>query len=123
MNSARLWIVVSSVVWFVAGTVFGLIASGHWAPDEPEPSPIEHYTDRMISEFDLQGDRARYFRILMDKYQEEIDRAKEDHMARQASAMEPRLRDLGLKYKEHIKNHVLSEEQRAQFERLTAESF
>ena len=74
----------------------------------------------MIAEFDISPTRARYFRILMDKYQEEIEQVKEDHMAAQASAMEPELRNLGLRYNEHIKNHVLREHQRDEFERLSS---
>ena len=123
MNSARLWIVAASLVWFVAGGVASLLATGYWQPEQPEPSPMEHYTNRMITEFELDGDRARYFRVLMEKYQEEIDQVKADHIAAQAAAIEPRLRELGLRYRSHIKNYVLPEERRAEFEVLSSGAF
>lgn len=121
MNSYRFWIVIASTIWFISGIVVGLSAAGAWKKELPEPSPVEHYTARMISEFGMQPERAELFRQLMDEYQEEIEDVREQHIARQASSMEPELARLGARYTDLIRDRVLSPAQRDQFERLSSE--
>ena len=121
MNSYRFWILIASVIWFVSGVVVGLTAAGVWKQDLPEPSPVEHYTARMISEFGMKPERAQLFRELMAEYQEEIEDVREQHMAQQASSMEPEMARLGSRYTELIRDRVLTQVQREQFDRLASE--
>ena len=118
MNSARLWLTVASLIWFISGVSLGLLGAGLWTEPEPDPSPIEHYTDRMIAEFEMKPERARLFRHLMAGYQEEIERIKEQHIAEQRSAMEPELTKLGDRYTGLIRDKVLPESERAKFDAL-----
>lgn len=120
MNSLRFWIIIGSVTWFISGLAAGLLMSGALHESVPDPSPVEHYTSRMISEFDMKPERARLFRLMMADYQGEIERVKEQHMAQQASEMEPELRRLGQRYNELIRDRVLSQAQQAQFDRLSS---
>jgi hypothetical protein len=121
VNSFRFWMVLASVVWFASGLATGLLAAGVWKDSTPETGGVEHYTARMITEFDMEPERARLFRHLMDEYQEEIEAVKKQHMAQQASAMEPELRRLGERYNELIRDRVLSQAQREEFDRLCTE--
>ena len=121
MNSPRFWILVASVTWFISGLAAGLLVSGAFEKPAPDASPVEHYTSRMISEFDMQPERARLFRLMMAEYQGEKESIKEQHIAQQASAMEPELRRLGERYNDLIRDRVLSHAQRAHYERLSSE--
>lgn len=120
MNSLRFWIIVGSVTWFISGLAAGLLISGAFQKPAPDSSPVEHYTSRMISEFDMKPERARLFRLMMAEYQGEIERVKEQHMAQQASEMEPELRRLGQRYSDLVWDRVLSDSQRAQFDQLSS---
>ncbi len=120
MNSPRFWILVASVTWFISGLAAGLLVSGAFEKPAPDASPVEHYTSRMISEFEMQPEGARLFRLMMAEYQGEKESTKEQHIAQQASAMEPELRRLGEHYNNLIRDRVLSRAQRAQFERLSS---
>ncbi len=121
MNSFRFWIIVASLTWFAAGLAVGLLASGAWKNPAPEANPVGHYTNRMIAEFDMKPERARLLRQLMNQYQEEIERVKEQHMAEQSAEMEPELRRLGERYDDLIRDRVLSQAQRVEFDRLRSE--
>jgi hypothetical protein len=120
VNSLRFWILVASVTWFISGLATGLLVSGAWKKPAPEANPVAHYTNRMITEFDMQPERARLFRLMMDEYQGEKESLKEQHMAQQASEMEPELRRLGERYNTLIRERVLSRAQREHFDRLSS---
>ena len=120
MNSLRLWILVASVTWFISGLATGLFVSGAWKKPAPDANTVAHYTNRMITEFDMQPERARLFRLMMDEYQGEKESLKEQHIAQQASAMEPELRRLGERYNSLIRERVLSRTQRDHFDRLSS---
>ena len=122
MSSTRFWILVASVTWFLCGLAAGLLLAGVFRPDQPDPDPTRPYVDRMIAEFDMGPERARLFRLLMDEYQEEIERIKEQHVAQQASAMAPELERVGRRYNELVRDRVLTPDQRIEFDRLCSES-
>ena len=118
MNSVRLWVSLASIVWFVSGISLGLLGSEIWRKDPPELGAIEHYTERMVEEFEIEPERATLFRLLMKGYQEEKDRIKAQHMAAQRTAMEPELEKLGARYTQLIRDKVLPESKRAKFDAL-----
>jgi len=119
VNSLRFWIIVGSVTWFISGLATGLLVSGAFEKPAPDPSPVEHYTSRMISEFGMKPERAELFRLMMAEYQGEIERVKEQHMAQQASEMEPELRRIGERYNELVQDLALSPAQRDHFVQLS----
>lgn len=119
MNSPKLWICLLASVCFLSGAAAGLLAAHTFGPERAVEHPFDDYLDLMVDHFDLDADRERGLRIFMAHYQRELEDAK----VRQAAAMEGELVKLGLTYRDLIRDHVLPEDRRPEFENMVAGVF
>lgn len=113
MNSARVWILLLASVSFLGGTAAGLLLGDTFLPAQ-KTVPFAAYQARLGDEFALGPQRRRALRLVMSHYH----RALEDAKARQAVAMQDDLVRLGLTYRDLIRNHVLPEARRPDFDQL-----
>lgn len=118
MNSPRFWILLLAVVSFLGGIAAGILLGDAVRPAR-ETVPFAAYQERLSEEFELGPERRRALRMVMAHYH----RALEDAKARRAVAMEDDLVRLGLQYRDLIRDHVLPQARREEFDRLAVPGF
>lgn len=123
MTNLRIWVVILTLTAFLAGLACGPFVSRRFL--EPAPAaadgPFAEYERLMAQTFHLPPERAEPLRALLDQYRRDIESIKDRHLADYMSAMEPELSELGRKYRELIRDRVLPEAQRPEFDRLARE--
>jgi len=127
MNDPRSWILILALMSFLvggsAGFVMGRRDAGAAGIDFPQATgAFVDYEARLSQTLELDEDRRRLFRAVLDHYQADIDAVRERHEARTASAMEPELRELGIRYQNLIRDRVLPENKRPDFDALGEEN-
>jgi hypothetical protein len=118
--SLRLWVGILTLTAFLAGLACGPFASTWLVPAKTatDATPFPDYERMLVDTFHLGPDRREPLRTLLGEYRREIERIKDRHMADYMSAMEPELREKGLHYRDLIRNKVLPEPSRPEFDRL-----
>jgi hypothetical protein len=84
--------------------------------------PFEDYQRMFLSEFDVSPERAWLFSQLMRNYDDEIEDLRQTALENSMAELGPELNRLGLRYRDQIRNHVLPEDQRGDFDRLALAS-
>lgn len=123
MTNVRIWVVILTLTAFLAGLACGPFVS-HWFVEPPRPTaegPFAEYERLMTQTFQLPKERAEPLRAILEQYRRDIESIKDRHLADYSSAMEPELSELGRKYREQIRDRVLPEGKRAEFDRLARE--
>ncbi len=115
MNSERLWILVLALVCFLAGLAGGLLAADRIRPHAPT-GPFAGYVASFADTFDLDEERTRDLRFLMDRYHRDI----EDLKARHVQGMEDELIQLGDICRDRIKTYVLPVDRHDEYDLLAA---
>jgi len=119
VNRLRLWVAALAATSFLAGGAGGLLVAETARGDVGPARPFEDYQRMFLGRFELSQERSRLFSELMRNYDGEIEdlqqRALEDSMAE----LGPELNRLGLRYRDLIRNHVLPEARRPEFDRLS----
>ncbi|MBL8858633.1 MAG: hypothetical protein JNL28_09025 [Planctomycetes bacterium] len=120
MTNLRLWVAILALTAFLAG-----VATGPWVAAWFMPSPrvaasgaFDEYERALSQTFDLAPERRAPLRAILDEYRRDIERIKDRHMADYMSSMEPDLRKLGRATREVIRDKVLPESRREEFNRL-----
>ena len=120
MSNLRLWVAILALTAFLAG-----VATGPWVSAWFMPSPrvvssgaFDEYERALSQIFELSPERRAPLRAILDEYRRDIERIKDRHMADYMSSMEPDLRKLGRAYREEIRDKVLPESRRDEFNRL-----
>jgi hypothetical protein len=72
----------------------------------------------LVQTFRLETERREPLHAILAQYRRDLESIKDRHMADYMSAMESELSDLGRSYREEIRDSVLPEDQRSQFDRL-----
>jgi hypothetical protein len=121
MNNVRLWIVVLALTCFAAGVATGLFSANPRSEPAPAGGPFEDYRAAFVERFELEGKRAELFAQLLREYHEELDTARANVLAKSRSELEPQLEQIGIRYQQAIRDHVLPSERRAEFEALQSE--
>lgn len=121
MNSLRLWIGVLALVAFGAGVATGLLASVRLNPRQVRPGAFADYQALLEQTFDLSPERAQALSQVMGLYARDIESVRERYLAKAGSEMEKELVQVGLRYRDQIRNHVLPSDQRDRFDRLAEE--
>lgn len=114
MNSLRLWIVLLALVAGLAGFAAGRLTAPVQAQSTSGPFP--GYTERMQSTFDLSPDRVRALRLLLERYDRDIENLKIRHL----DDLRPELVRLGDTYRDWIRDKVLPADRRSDFDLLVA---
>lgn len=114
MSGARLWIVLSAIVSFLAGLAAGVLfaRSGEKGPT----SGWAAYAERFADDYDLAPERRSSLRILLDEYASEMANKRRAYESRILNQIEPDLRELGARYETYIRDFVLPPGQRAQYD-------
>ncbi len=116
MGALRGWILLLAGMAFLAGLASGMLLGISTRPAEPPQGPFAEYRELLAAEFDLSPERRRGLAAILERYQRELEVLQ----GRQAAAIEPELRRLGLQYRDLIRDFVLPEAQRARFDALAA---
>ena len=114
MKDVRLWIVVLSGAWFLAGLSAGLFVSGA----ERSASPLAGYADAFAEEFQLDEKHRRVLVQVLDSYATERQSIRARHEADTRDAMEPDLRVLDERVQRILREQILPPDQRARFDQL-----
>lgn len=122
MSDPRPWILILALVSFLAGGSAGFVMGRSGAETSGDPGPFADYEARFSASFDLNDEQRRLFRAVLDHYQADLDAVRERHEARSASAMEPELRELGIRYRTLIRDRVLPDNKRPLFDALGEEN-
>jgi hypothetical protein len=120
VTNLRLWAVLLALVAFLAGVATGPWVSAWFIPPAQAAAtgPFEEYERALCDTFQLSPERRVPLRAILDEYGRDLERIKDRHMADYMSAMEPDLSKLGRAYREEIRDKVLPESQRPEFNRL-----
>lgn len=116
LNSVRVWVVLLALTSFAAGVGAGLYLARPSAPQPGTAEAFEAYRSAFSREFQLDAERSRLFGELLRNYQRDLDAARERVLAASRSELEPELAELGQRYRQWIRDHVLPPEQRATFD-------
>ena len=118
MNNIRLWVTILGAVCFLVGVSTGLLAARLSQEPEPAEGAFAYYRENLVAHFDLSPEREVHLRVIIDHYQKEIDAIRDEHTQKFMSSMEPALLSTGLEYRQMIRDRVLPERDRAEFDRL-----
>lgn len=123
MTNLRLWVAILALTAFLAGLACGpLLARRFLEPVHAAPAgPFVEFERRLAEQFELSADRREPLHALLEQYRRDIESIKDRHLADYMTAMEPELAELGRTYRERIRDRVLPEAKRAEFDRLAAE--
>ena len=111
MNSERLWILILAATAFCAGLAGGVLITFGRHPAQ-EPGPFHAYEQRLIETFELDPERTRNLRYILESYHDEIETLKEKSVA----ALEPELVKQGLRHRELIRTWVVPEHRRQEYD-------
>ncbi len=115
MSSTRVWILVLGVVCFLSGLATGVIYSEQTRQQPSLEGPFSDYCELISTRFDLDSQRRELFEALLQHYEEDLQKIQDQHAANYATAMEPVLSELGIRYRDLIRDHVLPENRRSEF--------
>jgi len=115
-ESERLWIVILALVSFLGGGAAGLLgADGLKGPPETKGA-FSHYEELLSSTFDLDPEKRRELRWVLNRYERDL----EDLKARHLSELEPELIKIGALCRDQIVKYVLGDEHRDRFLQLAS---
>lgn len=119
----RLWIAVLALSCFGTGVAVGalLIGSGTRAGIPAADGPFEDYARLLGARFDLSQERRELLAVVLEEYRADMEAIRGRHMAELTSAMEPELRELGLRYRALVRDKVLPKDGRGEFDRLASD--
>lgn len=114
MKSLRAWILLLALVSGLVGFAVGRLSAPRTALAKSGPFP--GYAERMQASFDLSPERMRLLRSLLVGYDRDLENLK----VRNLGELRPELVRLGDTYRDWIRDKVLPEERRADFDRMVA---
>ena len=117
MKSERLWMVILALTSFCAGLAAGVLL-GLRRASPAETGPFVAYETRMRDTFDLDEERMRHLRYILERYQDTIEGLKERNIA----ALDHELVEEGEEHRELIRTWVVPEHRRQEFD-LWVEGF
>jgi len=120
VNSARLWILILTLVSFLGGIGTGLIVAERSHQGTLAQRPGGEFEKAFAGEFELDPNRQRLLAGLLDHYNSEVQAIEDRYAAEYHMKMEPELRSAGLEYRALVRDLLLPEEQRPKFDRLMA---
>jgi hypothetical protein len=119
-SDSRAWIALLALACATAGVAGGVLFARSTAPREPvRTSGAYADYERLLSQrFELSGDRRAALEVILASYEDDVERIKDRHMAEYMSSMEPELVERGRYYHALIRERVLPESARPQFDQL-----
>jgi uncharacterized membrane protein len=120
VSDARAWIALLALVSFLAGAASGFLVASRPGSAGRTGEAFEDYERAFVARFELAPERARLFREVLRNYHRDLEDVRQRALADSRSEMEPRLIELSLRYRDVIRDHVLPESSRADFDRTVA---
>jgi hypothetical protein len=122
VTSLRLWVSILALTAFLAGLACGpLVTAWLFPPARAAASgPFADYERLLVQKFSLAPERREPLHVILDQYRRDIEGIKDQHMADYMTSMEPALREKGLQCREEIRDKVLPESERPEFDRLVS---
>lgn len=111
MRSERFWVLILSLTTFCAGLAAGVLISS-WREAGRESRPFGNYEGRMIEAFDLDEERLRNLRYILQDYQEQIDALKLKNLA----SLDTELVRIGRDHRELIRSWVVPAHHQQEFD-------
>jgi len=114
-------IVVMAISCLAAGAGGGVLAARSLTPREAPrgEGTFAEYETLMNQTFDLSRDRREVLHAVLANYDADLAGIKDRHMAHYMSSIETELRERGRYYRGLVRDRVLPEDQRAEFDRLS----
>lgn len=116
MTSLRLWIVLLAAMTFLGGMAAGRWTAAAEVRTADRRGAFEDYARLLEERFQLDGRRARNLRIVLESYERDLERLREERLQAYWSAIEPDLRDLTREYEGYIRDRVLPPDRRGDFD-------
>jgi hypothetical protein len=122
VTSLRLWVSILALTAFLAGLACGPFVSAWFFPQARAAAsgPFADYERLLVQTFHLAPERREPLHAILDQYRRDNEGIKDQHMADYVTSMEPALREKGLQCREEIRDKVLPESQRSEFDRLVS---
>jgi hypothetical protein len=113
-------IALLAIACLAAGAGGGVLAARSLAPREVpvREGTFADYEARLAQTFELSAERRDALHAVLASYESDLARIKDRHMADYLSSIEPELRERGRFYRELVRDRVLPEAHRAEFERM-----
>jgi len=125
MTSLRLWILLLAATCFAAGLGAGVLLgesrAGSRAPAVAAGDPSVHYRRLFEATFRLSPQRRELCDELLSSYDHEVEEIRQRALAQSIALVEDELSQVGLRYRDAIRNHVLPPGERARFDELVAQ--
>lgn len=102
MSSERLWVLVLALTAFCAGLAAGVLLSFRRV-SAADGRAFSLYESQMIEAFDLDQERVKNLRYILQDYQEEIDALK----VRNIASLDPELVKIGHEHRDLIRTWVV----------------
>lgn len=113
MNSERLWISLLVLVAFAAGLAGGILLRSESMPQAGQ-HPFGPYSERLVTEFELNAAQERDLGIALAEYGEKIDQLRDDSLSNKQLELIAAGEDCFSK----IREYIIPIDRRAEFDRL-----
>jgi hypothetical protein len=114
----RAWIAVLTLTAGLAGGLAGVLLERHRQGAAAAPGPFEAYQRRFLASFELSPERERLLSQILRHYQRDLDAIEQGALEDSMGKLGPELEKLGFRYRDLIRNHVLPEADRGEYDRL-----
>jgi hypothetical protein len=121
MKDVRAWVSILAVACLAAGAGGGVLYARATAPRDAvdRTGAFSEYEALLVSTFDLSPARREALRAVLVSYEADLARIKDRHMADYMKSIEPELRERGRFYRELVRDRVLPEARRAEFDAMS----
>ena len=117
MSSLKPWLILLALLCFGAGLASGVLLERRLVP--PRERRGEDFERLFVRTFDLEPERARLFRELMRNYEKDKEDIRQRALSDSMAQMEPQLMRLERTYRDLVRDSVLPEDRRQEFDRLS----
>ncbi len=118
----RVWVTLLALSAFGAGLGVGWWASARAQEPAQVDSAFAAFERRFCDEFELEPARARAFHALLENYEKDLERAREQALTVGMASTGPELAQLGRRYRDWMRNFVLPPDARDHFDRLSQDA-
>jgi len=123
VSGTRTWILILTLVSFLAGVAVGLLVGEQDRRNPPADAAFGDFERLFTERFQLDEERQRLLAGLQTNYNRELEEIERIHAAEHQKEREPAMLRAGLEYRSLIRNHLLPVEQRPEFDRLIQANF
>lgn len=120
MSGLRIWISILALVCFLAGAAAGFVIGEYSRKAPPDDRFFGDFERRFVEHFHLDAEHQGFLAELLRLQRVEFEKILNRHTAEFQAQMEEDFCQAGLEYRSLIRNHLLTAQQRPEFDRLMA---